>query len=317
MASSSNVNPSQGYGTFAAKHSEDFNDEERQTATQPNRNTNSGEGSPSPFEEFQAAGSLRQAWIEDPSVQCPITPSNLTSQDLVDQGWRFQYRQPPDGLEVDELRGLDVPYDPSDPTGRLEDFDYAYEEMMGQGVRWCGYTGPGLIFLLDVERKPDSSAPRISEVTKFVYEQTFNIDGLKYVFVQNIINRQTQAFIYDILYTNERLGYTWGDHPGDQRIWERGSSVYQALFGTRIGKIVSYLVLASYPRGTRRIARVVTYRIGDLMSIHMRFDIEKVEATQIESEVGSGQTVRRSSRRRRCARCLRDRREVFCICNLL
>jgi hypothetical protein len=255
--------------------------------------------------------------MEDPSVPCPITLSNLTSQDLVNQGWRFQYRQPPLGLELDDIQGLDLPYDPSDPTGGLEDLNYAYDEMMGQGARWCGYTGPGVIFLLDVERTPDSNAPPISDLTKFVYEQTFNIDGLKYVFVQNIINRQTQAFIYNILYTNERLGYTWGDHPGDQRIWERNSPVYQALLGTRIGKIVSYLLLASYPRGTRRIARVVTYRIDDLMSIHMRFDIEKIEDTQSESEVGSDGTVRRSSRRRRCARCLRDIREVFCGCGFL
>jgi hypothetical protein len=317
MASSSNVNPSQGQGLFATGHSEDFNNEERQRAAQPNRNTNPGEGIPSTFEEFQVAGSLRQAWMEDPSVPCPITLSNLTSQDLVNQGWRFQYRQPPLGLELDDIQGLDLPYDPSDPTGGLEDLNYAYDEMMGQGARWCGYTGPGVIFLLDVERTPDSNAPPISDLTKFVYEQTFNIDGLKYVFVQNIINRQTQAFIYNILYTNERLGYTWGDHPGDQRIWERNSPVYQALLGTRIGKIVSYLLLASYPRGTRRIARVVTYRIDDLMSIHMRFDIEKIEDTQSESEVGSDGTVRRSSRRRRCARCLRDIREVFCGCGFL
>lgn len=163
--------------------------------------------------------------------------------------------------------------------------------MMGQGARWCGYTGPGVISLLDVKRRHESSAPPISDLTKFVYEQTFNIDGLKYVFVQNIINRQTQAFINDILYTYERLGYTWGEHPGDQRIWERNSPVYQALLGTRIGKTVSYLLLASYPRGTQRIARIVTYRIDDLMSIHMRFDIEQVGATQSESEIGSGQTL--------------------------
>jgi hypothetical protein len=48
-------------------------------------------------------------------------------------------------FDVEEIRGLDVPQDPSDPTGRLEDFGYAYEEMKGQGARWCGWTGPGII----------------------------------------------------------------------------------------------------------------------------------------------------------------------------
>lgn len=279
----------------------DFNAEERERATQANRNTNPGDRTPSTFEEFQAAGSLRQKWVEDPSVPCPILHSNLTAQDLLNQGWSIQDRQPwLSYFDIEEIRGLDVPQDHSDPTGRLEDFNYRFEEMYAQfgDAKWIGYTGPGVLVMSDIERAPDSATPPIAEVAKVVYERTFDINSLKYVFFQNIVNRQTQAFIHQILYTNERLGYTWSDRPGDHRVWDRNSPEYQALLGTRIGKIVLYVILASYPRGTRRIARVVTYRIPDEGTIHMRFDIENIEATQ------GPQTLRRSSRQRKCPRCL-------------
>jgi hypothetical protein len=286
-------------GTFRVQRPEEFNSEEQERATYSNRNTNPEEPIPSTFEEFQAAGSLRQTWIEDPSVPCPIPRSNLTVQDLYDQGWSIQDREPDlNWFDVDEIRGLDIPQDHSDPTGRLEHFNYAYEEWGGPGAKWTCYTGPGLMFITDIERAPDSASPSIAEITKVVYERTFDINGLKHVFYQNIVHKQTRAFITQFLYTTERLGYTWIERPGDHRTWERGTAEYQALLGTRMGKIVAYLVLASYPRGTRSIARVVTYRIDNSASINMRFDIESVE---VQSEQG----LRRSTRQRNCLRCFR------------
>lgn len=71
-----------------------------------------------------------------------------------------------------------------DPTGRLEDFDYRYEEWSGQGTRWIGWTGPGLLVISDMERGLDSTSPSIAEVTKIVYGRAFDIDGLKHLFFQ-------------------------------------------------------------------------------------------------------------------------------------
>ncbi|KAJ5390764.1 uncharacterized protein N7496_001832 [Penicillium cataractarum] len=271
-----------------------FNEEERERVTQSNRISIPEEPVPTAFEEFQAAGSVRQTWIENPSVPCPITRSELTVQHLLDLGWSIQDREPYlDWFEVNEIRGLDVPQDPEDPTGRLEDFDYRFEEWSGQGAKWIGWTGPRLLVVSDIERTLDSTSPPIAEVTKIVYERAFDIDGLKYVFFQNVVNKQTQAFIKRLLYTTERLGYTWYDRPGDHRVWERNSPEYQALLGTRIGKIVLYLILASYLRGSRRITRIVTYHIAGSMTVNIRFDIE---------------TLGRSSRRRKCLSCLQGGR---------
>lgn len=279
----------------------DFNAEERVTAAYANRNTNPGEGLPTTFEQFQAAGTLRQAWVEDPSVPCPIAQSTVTAQDLLNQSWSIQDRHAWMGyLNVEPLRGLDLPQDPNDSDGRLADFNYRYEEMSSQfgDARLMGYTGPGMLCLGDIERRPDSTAPPIAELAKVMYEKTFDINSLKYVFFQNVVNRQTLSFIQRILYTQERLGYTWFTSSQEQDIWERGSPEYQALLGTRIGKIVSYLLLASYPRGVRRIARIVTYRIRNSRVVNMRFDIEDIQAP----------AVRRSSRLRKCLRCL----GIFC-----
>lgn len=263
------------FSATGAELPEDFNEEERERVTQSNRIMIPEEPIPTTFEEFQAAGALRQTWIENPSVPCPIAQSELTVQHLLDLGWSIQNREPYlDWFDVNEIRGLDVPQDPEDPTGRLEDFDYRFEEWSGQGAKWIGWTGPGLLVVSDIKRTLDSTSPSIAEVTKIVYERAFEIDGLKYVFFQNVVNRQTQAFIKRLLYTTECLGYTWFDRPGDHRVWERNSPEYQALLGTRIGKIVLYLILASYPRGSRCIARIMTYHIADSMTVNIRFDIE-------------------------------------------
>ncbi|KAJ5390246.1 uncharacterized protein N7496_001314 [Penicillium cataractarum] len=113
----------------------------------------------------------------------------------------------------------------------------------------------------------------MSEVTKAVYERTFDISGLRYVIIKNVMNEQTGKLIKDLLYTSER-SIPWPGKYGQRDSWEWNTPEYQALLGTRLGKLVAYLVLGSYERGKRRIARIITYRTGDSPWPHMRFDIE-------------------------------------------
>lgn len=101
-----------------------------------------------------------------------------------------------------------MPQDPSGPTSRLDEFNYRYEDLSAAGATWCGYTGPGLLVMSNIERFADSQTPPISEVSKAVYERAFGINSLKYVIFQNVQKKQTKGFINEILYTKERLGYT-------------------------------------------------------------------------------------------------------------
>lgn len=99
------------------------------------------------------------------------------------------------------------------------------------------------------------------------------MEDLKYVFQCNIINPETMLFVQKSLYVAAN-GLGW---PDDRlRVWEEDTAEYQALLGTRLAKGVAYLVLGAFPRGTRRIARIVTWGGRYIPYVQMRFDIEKV-----------------------------------------
>jgi hypothetical protein len=147
------------------------------------------------------------------------------------------------------------------------------------GVDWDGFTGPGVIIISNIARVPNSVSPPMSEVTKAVYERIFDINGLRYVIIENVMNEQTTTLIKDLLYTSER-GVPWPGEYGQRDTWEWNTPEYQALLGTRLGKLVAYLVLGSYARGKKRIACIVTYRIGNSPWPQMRFDIEDIPAAQ-------------------------------------
>ncbi|KAJ5107646.1 hypothetical protein N7456_004321 [Penicillium angulare] len=72
------------------------------------------------------------------------------------------------------------------------------------------------------------------------------LDTLRHVLVQGVMNTQTVAALERCTGKNEGLFDSF----------ERGSPEYQELLGTRIGRMVAYLVLGAFPRGTRKISRI-------------------------------------------------------------
>lgn len=131
-------------------------------------------------------------------------------------------------------------------------------------------TGPGVIFATDSFR-PNSAY--WAQIAQAVYQDEHPMEDLKYVFQCNIINPETMLFVQKSLYVAAN-GLGW---PDDRlRVWEEDTAEYQALLGMRLAKGVAYLVLGAFPRGTRRIARIVTWGGRYIPYIQMRFDIEKV-----------------------------------------
>ncbi|KAJ5600541.1 hypothetical protein N7450_001608 [Penicillium hetheringtonii] len=223
------------------------------------------------YNRFQQVGQLRQKWMEDPNEPgCPVTLTTLTFADLK-QSLGFSEPTPADldrslKAQADQL-GL-----PTWPSAYFN-FDHgAYSSVF----TWIGQTGPGVISINEVFRIPTSDTPRIAYVTKAIYEYKYPLSSLKHVFVMDIINKSTYHFFKKRLYTDD-IGLAWPklhdnakDYP--PRTWESGTSEYEGLLGTQFGKVISYLVLCAYPRGTRRIARIVTRPIPPCM----RFDIENI-----------------------------------------
>jgi len=209
--------------------------------------------------------------MEDPNEPgCPVTLITLTFADL-NQSLGFSEPTPGDldrplRAQAEQL-GL-----PTGPSAYFE-FNYgAYSSVF----TWIGYTGPGVVSINEVFRIPTSDTPRIAYVTKAIYEYKYPLSSLKHVFVMDIINKSTYHFLKKRLYTDDN-GLVWPklhDHVKDYppRTWESDTAEYEGLLGTQFGKIISYLVLCAYPRGTRRIARIVTWPIPPCI----RFDIEDI-----------------------------------------
>ncbi|KAJ5877667.1 hypothetical protein N7455_001132 [Penicillium solitum] len=225
---------------------------------------------PLKYDNLQATGALRASWIRDPTQNCPIGPSQLTMQNMTESGWGIRHQKrhfPPDqiyeetvelGLSGEKLYRKIVLWKSGVSRGQYCVHDYTLK------------TGPGVIFATDSFR-PDSAY--WAQIAQAIYQDEHPMEDLKYVFQCNIINPETMLFVQKSLYVAAN-GLGW---PDDRlRVWEEDTAEYQALLGTRLAKGVAYLVLGAFPRGTRRIARIVTWGGRYIPYVQMRFDIEKV-----------------------------------------
>jgi hypothetical protein len=110
----------------------------------------------------------------------------------------------------------------------------------------------------------------VSEVLKAVYEEYFVLESLKTVLVVDS-TVETKEFVKNQLYPMK--GLRWPDG-GVQRSWVNGKPEFEALLGTKVGRVVARLVLGAFERGSKRIYNIVTW--GDAGRVQMRFDIQHV-----------------------------------------
>lgn len=218
------------------------------------------------FREFQEEGALCQAWITNPNIPCPIGMSQLTSlSDLDEDSWDINTH--PNGLPHSynsvQMQDLNVPNQRYHLTTAE-----MYSDNGDTELSFKGQAGQGVLFIEDVMRSKRSTGPWISEISKVVYEDHFALDTLRHVFVTNISNSETKAFVDARL----NLGK-------EEKVWESDAPQFQEILGTRIGKIVAYLLLGAFPRGTRKISRIAMWTTGhQVKCIHSRFDIEEIDA---------------------------------------
>ncbi|KAJ5174486.1 uncharacterized protein N7482_000363 [Penicillium canariense] len=229
------------------------------------------------YSQLQEAGAVRLKWINDSKVHCPINLSRLAFRDLLDDGWQLSQRHKSLPDMYDDPRFL-PPGVPGATSFPIQEDSYQWTDIVKRHrdpnipgyrqtvSRWVGRTAEGVIFIEFIKRGENTSCPFSSEVTKAVYEKDFRIETLNHVFVANVINKETLEFILDNF---------WPDCIDGIQSMEPNSPEYKAILGTRIGKVVAYLVLNAFARGTRRIARVVLW-VASVYGIQLRFDIEPV-----------------------------------------
>lgn len=199
---------------------------------------------------------------------CKIPRGTLTRDEMDEKIWRITFTDeclPSNFLQWIDRLGLpkDTQDDKTSP--------YKYVNFFRRGVppmSWVGRVGKGVIFL-DIIARAEGNECHISDLTKMAYESYFALDTLKYVFVDSVVNTYTTDILFNI-YSANGIDY-WSP---DEYTWESSSAEFEALIGCGIGKCVASFILATYGQGVKRIARVITWRIGH--ELEMLFHIENV-----------------------------------------
>ena len=218
------------------------------------------------YVEYQARGRLLQQWLDEPDrpglAPCPFTHTGLTANDLtfqdpVQADWSFGA---PAYREADKLNLMrEGFYTPVVASNVLP------IEATENSHVWVGTVEEGAIWIDSVFRE---DGPPMSEVTRAIYERHYSMDTLKYVIPTTVINTSTRFFVTLVLYQG-----VWPDARNSRAVWEFGTPQYQALLGLPFGTLTAALLLASFPRGTARVARIHTW-MDPKYAIQMRFDIE-------------------------------------------
>ncbi|CAI7636707.1 unnamed protein product [Penicillium pancosmium] len=237
-----------------------------------------------PFDELVGEGMLRRQWLEyadEPS--CPIEQFTLTYEDMMEVLPSIGHKNADSRIKQeladmeghasaipDDLRTL-IQNTPS-PTGTshrivLSNYDT-------RGLVWTGLIGPGVMMIDLFDRKKNSAALHVSEVSRAVYHRFHPLQFLRYIFILGVINKQTISCIKDDLYgANEDDNLPAGRPSGSYlQEWNHGTLQFYALMDTRIGKTVVSILLSAFPRGTRRVGKIATWPCGSAANI--RFDLD-------------------------------------------
>lgn len=215
---------------------------------------------------LRQSGQHLQKCMKDADVYCKIPASTLSIKDLADRQWYIMFNTERLPRELRE-RAFALGY----PKGKKDFCLAVLENSAGSPGNdcWQGRIAKGVIFIETIERELHSrTSPWISSVTQAVYEQYFPMESLRHVFVTDIANAETDIVVR-ALYEN-RLPAKWNHHR--VTIWDESNQDFPVILASRIGKVLAYMVLGAFARGTRRIVRIATWYSRD--GLQMRFDLE-------------------------------------------
>ncbi|KGO43502.1 hypothetical protein PEX1_083010 [Penicillium expansum] len=230
---------------------------------------------------YRNIGARYQAWIDNPEAPgCRIQRATLTIEEMINEAqpmpWKIDescFTVEPMALEGGDVESMNIARggpryrythlrrDPGPNALAANEF----EHRIARGV-------------LVAERIFREDGPHWNEVARAQYLLDFNLKTLRHVIFTDISNEETAPYIRHELYP--RFGATWSQSSKvGCMVFEHGSAEYQELLGTKLGKSVACLILSSFPRGTMKITRIVTW--CNSTAPQMRFEIEPVIAAPI------------------------------------
>ncbi|KAJ5115700.1 hypothetical protein N7456_000048 [Penicillium angulare] len=216
---------------------------------------------PKSVDKLRAKGALMANFIQNPDVPGCKDFRQVTFNTLTTIA-EFRSVQLPACPElarggIDEL--LDIWAQPIVPELRSWRLDFGE----GNG-RFTGRTGANVMIIDYAVRPRDHPGiPHVGATFNALYQHTEgSLDSLRHIYVCYIVNRQTH-----------KLLETYGQ---GRRQFDHGTPEYEAILGTRIGRMVASVVLGGFTRGTRRISRIVGNDRTGLGYWDLRFDVEAI-----------------------------------------
>ncbi|CAG7960863.1 unnamed protein product [Penicillium salamii] len=236
---------------------------------------------------YQTVGARYQAWINGPTIEhCPImeatltyhdlfslppAPSELVSGDRTSYQWvekDCSYWEPFESV-ADDAKTVGLSEGNDWNRRVLRQLGWAPHRELWKWSEYIHWVVEGAIVAAAIMRY---HGPHWSEIALAHYRHVYpDINTLKYVYVANIVNKETAPYVREILYNDESIKPT--DEPA-ARYWVHDSNEYQCLLGTAIGKGVASMVLGAWPRGTHRIKQIKSYFVK--RCLHLRFDIVEI-----------------------------------------
>jgi hypothetical protein len=230
------------------------------------------------YPKWDPKGEKLQKWLNNANEPgCPIPKTTVTMANLPPSEYFIYSKATCLSLtQSNWVASLGLPVETS-----VEDADSVYQFLSLHKnelpwAHWSGRIGPGVIIIECIRREDDSTAPWISELTKAIYEKHSSLSDLRYVFLTDVQNEDTVECITTICDAH-RLPYPSDDDQGKwpTGVWVPPSPEFNALLGTRLGKVVAYFILGAYGRGVKRIAKI-TFFNAKRKQLNLRFDIENV-----------------------------------------
>lgn len=231
------------------------------------------------FPPWQSKGRKFRRWMEGTeNGECKVRQSSLRLRDLDQAHWTIciipKYLPPRENLLVCRVGALPTEWNTGEqrPLYKKVSIRSNQEDTKVPEMEWYGFVGPGMLSLSWVDRPQGGfvivnaqDEPYVSEISKAVYENSFSLDTLKYVFVVRIVDSDTKDCLnYYISSDREDLVYNSYEYTEPQ---------FDALLGTKVGKTVAYLLLSAFGQGLKRVRRItVISEIGQ--GWDLRFDIE-------------------------------------------
>ncbi|KAJ6035766.1 hypothetical protein N7540_000045 [Penicillium herquei] len=241
------------------------------------------------FAALQWRGSLRQRWLEGVPAgrKCPIEKSTLKLADLINQG----FLNTDAGLPYYDTGYLDETIEEHMMLPKPSEWTRFYRVLLDPQVKnaqdekdwqlqlWEGHVAPGILYIDTMYRRPGTGSeagPPSSPIAQAAYDEKYPIDTLKHIIMSDVVHKPTKKFIKHQLYTEEK-GLSWPD----ERLveWKYNTPEFKAILGTKIGSVVSYILLGAFPSGSRRISSVWT--CSHHCTLFMRFDIERSQPARM------------------------------------